>query len=290
LLGYSATGLRTEHFVACFIGIGRNGKGTMFDTLRALLGDLAWNIDPGMLLEQKNQRKSAGPSPDLYSLIGRRMVIASETDEGARISISETKRLTGGDWIKTRAPHDRSEINFRPTHKLLFHTNQPPHGLAKDYAMRKRLLYIEYLLSFVDNPTDQNERLKDPQLAEALEAEASGILAWLIRGAMAWKAEGGLNPPAKIRAAVDERSKADNSFLAFYEEALERGDSDLDIDFSAIYAKYVEWYKENHSEDTRYAISKIKASKFLADNHFRTEKKGGKAKVYGIKFKLTWEG
>lgn len=285
LLGYSATGLRTEHFIACFIGRGRNGKGTMFDTIRFLLGDLAWIIDPGMLLEQKNQRKSAGPSPDLFSLIGRRMVIASETDEGARISISETKRLTGGDWIKTRAPHDRTEINFRPSHKLLFHTNSAPHGLAKDYAMKKRLLYIDYLLSFVDNPTGPNERQKDPNLAEALEAESSGILAWLVRGAMAWRAEGGLCPPDKIRIAVDERSKADNTFFAFFDEMLEPTDSDIHQDFSLIYGKYIEWYKENHTDDTKYAVSKIKCSKWLVDNGCRSDKVGGKAKIYGIAFK-----
>jgi putative DNA primase/helicase len=287
LLGYSATGLRTEHFIACFIGRGRNGKGTMFDTLRALLGDLAWIIDPGMLLEQKNQRKSAGPSPDLYSLIGRRMVIASETDEGARISISETKRLTGGDWIKTRAPHDRTEINFRPSHKLLFHTNSAPHGLAKDYAMAKRLLYIDYLLSFVDNPNGTNERQKDPDLAETLEAEASGILAWLIRGAMAWRAEGGLNPPDKIRAAVDARRLADDTVLSFFGDMIDRGDKDIYLDFGPLYDKYIGWYKDNigRSDDTRYAVSKIKFSKWLNENDCRTEKVGGKAKVYGITFK-----
>lgn len=283
LLGYSATGLRTEHFYACFLGRGRNGKGTMFDTLRQLLGELAWNIDSGMLLEQKNQRKSAGPSPDLYSLIGRRMVIAAETDEGARVSMAEVKRLSGGDWIKTRAPHDRTEINFRPTHKILFHTNHPPSGMAKDYAMKQRLLYIEYPLSFVDNPTQPNERLKDPHLPEELEAEASGICAWLVRGSIAYKIEGGLKPPAKIRAAVDERSKADDTVLAFFTEVLERTDVDQSLEFGMIYTKYVEWYKETISENSTYAVSKIKVSKWLVDNGCKTDKRGGKAIVYGVR-------
>lgn len=285
MLGYSSTGLRTEHFYACFIGQGRNGKGTMFDTIRLILGDLAWNISSEMLLEQRNSRQSAAASPDLYSLMGRRMVIASETDQGARVSIAQVKRLTGGDWIKTRSPYDKFEINFRPTHKLLFHTNHPPHGLAKDYAISKRLLYIEYQLSFVDDPSTPNERQRDPDLPLRLEEEASGILAWLVRGAMMWKAEGGLNPPDKIKAAVDARRKDDDEVLRYVDEMIDRVAADIPLEFTACYTKFVEWYKETVNESTQYIVSKIRFSKWFSEHGFTIEKKGGKATIKGAAFK-----
>ena len=285
MLGYAATGLRTEHFLGCFIGEGRNGKGTMFETLRAILGDLAWSISPELLLEQRFNRSSAGPSPDLYSLMGRRMVIASETDENARISVSQVKRLTGGDTIKTRSPHEKFEINFRPSHKLFLYSQYPPHGLAKDYAMAKRLLYINYPLKFIDNPKDKNERQRDPDLMTKLENEYSGILAWLVRGALIWKAEGGLKPPDKVRAAVDAQRKQDDVVWKFFDDALDPADPDQYLEFADLYKKFKEFYDETISEDTRWLPSKIKFSKWFLDHDYKPSKKGGKAIIYGVTYK-----
>lgn len=285
MLGYSTTGLRTEHFLGCFIGEGRNGKGTMFETIRAILGDLAWAISPELLLEQRHTRSSAGPSPDLYSLMGRRMVIASETDEGARISASQVKRLTGGDTIKTRSPHEKYEINFRPTHKLFLYSQHPPNGLAKDYALAKRLIYINYPLKFVDNPSDKNERQRDKDLPAKLEAEASGILAWLVRGALMWKADGGLKPPAKVLAAVEAQRRQDDVILQYHEDYLEPDDGDKYLKFADIYASFEKFFETEISKDSRYLPSKKKFSKWLADREIKTDKKSGDAIVYGLKFK-----
>jgi putative DNA primase/helicase len=285
MLGYSTTGLRTEHFIGCFIGEGRNGKGTMFETLRAILGDLGWTISPEMLLEQKFNRSSAGPSPDLFSLMGRRLVIASETDDNARISASQVKRLTGGDTIKTRAPHATREINFTATHKLFLYSQYAPHGLAKDYALYKRLLFINYVLKFVDNPKEPNERQRDPTLPEKFEAEASGILAWLVRGALIWKAEGGLHPPAKVQASIDAQRLQDDVILQFFQDSLEKAEPDIYLKFSDLYTKFKEFYSNSVAEDLRYLPSKKKFSKWFADHEYKPDKKGGDAIIYGITLK-----
>jgi len=287
MLGYSTTGLRTEHFIGCFIGEGRNGKGTMFETLRSILGDLGWTISPELLLEQKFNRSSAGPSPDLFSLMGRRMVIASETDENARISASQVKRLTGGDTIKTRAPHDKHEINFKPSHKLFLYTNHAPQGLAKDYALYKRLLFIDYPLKFVENPKEADERQRDANLPAKLEAEASGILAWLVRGALIWKAEGGLKPPAKVQARIDEIRLADDSILQFFTDVLQPADEDISLKFADVYTKFKEWYVGDNGpgeEKMKWLPSKVKLSKWFTAKGHKIDKPGGKATIYGIDF------
>lgn len=284
LLGYAITGLRLEHFYAVFIGEGRNGKSTMFEMIMEILGELAWTIAPEMLLEQRNIRSSAGPSADLYSLMGRRMVIASETDDGVRISESQVKRLTGGDKIKTREPYGRKEINFTPTHKLFLHTNHPPVGLAKNYAMAKRLYYINYNLKFIDNPVERDERKSDKDLPEKLIKEKSGILAWLVRGALMWKAEG-LNPPAKVRQAVEAQRKNDDYILRYYDSCLDKADDDQFIKFSQLYESFTNFYKDEINADTKYIPSKIKFSKWFVDHDHKTEKKSGEARTYGLTFK-----
>lgn len=285
LLGYSATGLRTENFYAIFIGEGSNGKSTMFEAVQQILGELAWVISPEMLLEQRNARSSAGPSPDLYSLMGRRMVIAPETDEDGKISGSQVKRLSGGETIKTRAPHDKKEINYRATHKLFIHTNHAPKGLAKDYALARRLLYVTYTLKFVDNPKEKNERKGDKGLPKKLEAEYSGILAWLVRGALLWQADGGLKPPAKVLEAVEAQRRADDVILQYHDGFLEPDDGDKYLKFADIYASFEKFFETEISKDSRYLPSKKKFSKWLADREIKTDKKSGDAIVYGLKFK-----
>ena len=285
MLGYAITGLRTEHFIGCFIGEGRNGKGTMFETIRAILGDLGWTISSELLLEQRFTRSSAGPSPDLFSLMGRRMVIASETEDNARISAAQVKRLTGGDSIKTRAPHEKMEINFLPTHKLFLYTNHTPHGLAKDYALYKRLLFLEYPLKFVDNPKETNERKRDPDLPKKFAAEASGILAWLVRGALLWKAEGGLHPPPKVQASIDAIRLQDDVILQFFNETIDKADPDQFLKFADVFNKFKEFYIEVHSDDLRWLPTKRKFSNWFQNHGYKKDKRGGAAIIYGINFK-----
>jgi tRNA(Arg) A34 adenosine deaminase TadA len=63
---------------------------------------------------------------------------------------------------------------------------------------------VPFRLSFVNRePARDFERRADLGLFDKLKEEASGILAWLVRGALIWKAEGGLHPPASVLADID---------------------------------------------------------------------------------------
>jgi putative DNA primase/helicase len=63
-------------------GTGANGKGTFANTLAALLGEYAYAM-PFSTVEL--HQRSAIPN-DLAALAGRRMVGASETTDGARLT------------------------------------------------------------------------------------------------------------------------------------------------------------------------------------------------------------
>jgi len=283
ILGYAITGLVKEHFIACFVGEGRNGKGTMFETIKALMGELAWSIRPEMLLEQKNSRPSAGPSPDMVSLHGRRIVIASETDENRKISQSQLKLLTGGDTICAGSPHDKFEKNFIPTHTLFLYTNNRPRGLAADFALKKRLLYIDYPLRFVDDPQEPNERKRDPDLPEKLSRELPGILAWLVRGCLEWQCVG-LNPPDKIRAAVEEIEKSEDYFLQFFQECCVKDDQ-ASVAFKDIYGRFSSWFADEVDADLKHLPNKRRISQWLDKHGFPGTKPGGVATRHGLRFK-----
>ncbi len=74
-------------------------------------------------------------------------------------------------------------------------TNYKPHADARDQAFWSRACLIEFGVRFVAHPRASNERQADPHLKEKLKQERSGILAWLIRGCLAWQQQGLAIPP-----------------------------------------------------------------------------------------------
>lgn len=299
LLGYCLTGLTTEHFIACFLGEGANGKGTLFEVLREVLGELAWAIEPEMLLEQKNAKSSAGPSPDIISLHGRRLVVASETDQNRRISAAKVKRLTGGDTLTGRSPHDKYEINFQPSHKIVLYTNHPPKGLASDFGLFRRLVYLWYPLRFVDDVEGHKARdpqnagiyrPKDGKLKERLLANPSGILGWLVRGCLEWQQLGGLKPPASILAAAEAIRRDEDHLERFLDGICTRREADHWVMFKFFYEQFGRWFAENVDEDKRYIPSKKAIGDQLRRKGYRVEAVGGTARVYGLDVPITGEG
>ncbi len=202
LLGYGITGLVIHHILIILWGIGRNGKGTLLEILHFVLGPLVGPIQAELLLEQRN-RSSAGPSPDIMALQGKRIVWASETDEGRKLNAGKVKWLVGGDTLVGRVPYGKREIPFPPSHLLFLLTNFKPRVNAADFALWQRIHLVPFKFSFVDNPTEPHHRKADLNLLGKLQKEAPGILAWLYRGFREWQAQG-LNPPPAVLQAVEQ--------------------------------------------------------------------------------------
>lgn len=303
--GYCITGKCTEQVYACFIGEGANGKGTMFEILREILGDLSWSINPELLLDSKVNKSPDGPSPAVMSLQGRRLVVASETDDGRKISAANIKRFTGDDTLTARNLFDKFDINFTPTHKLILYTQHPPRGLASDFALKRRLLYITYNLRYVDDPEYHARmeplqaecfRKKDPELKAKLREQKEGILAWLVRGCLLWQRDG-LCIPDSIRVAVEEISRKEDYVQQFLEAVgknEERPGVPLSpehgVTFKALYERYAKWYREeiaNDEKDKRFLLSKRKFGERLRAKgyHFPDKNRtSGTQMVLGITF------
>ncbi len=202
LFGYGLTGQVTNHKLPILYGRGRNGKGTIFETLHHVLGPLAGPVEAEMLLAQAYSRRSGTPTPDIMALKNQRIVWASETGDGRRLNADRVKWLTGGDTLTGRELYSKP-VTFRPTHTLFLLTNYRPHAPANDYALWERIYLIPFDVSFVDRPEKEHERKADPDLPDKLRAEAPGILAWLVRGVLEYQRRG-LDPPEIVRAATQE--------------------------------------------------------------------------------------
>jgi putative DNA primase/helicase len=233
-----------------------------------------------MLLDQGRARNSAGPSPDIMGLRGLRIAFASETDEDRKFSPSRVKWLTGGDQLVGRHPHDKYEIRFDPTHTLILLTNHKPSAPDTDFAFWERVRLVKFELAFVDRePSASNERRATKGLADELKREASGILAWLVRGCLAYQVRG-LDPPLAVQEATADWRRAENEILDFLDEYCRRDDL-VQCRATDLYDNFNRWFKANRS---RKGISQTKFGRIMGK---RFEKKKVEGNIFYVGLELT---
>ncbi|WP_226887027.1 phage/plasmid primase, P4 family [Nisaea nitritireducens] len=191
LLGYALTGTCEEHMLAFCYGTGGNGKGVLLNTVQRIFGSYAATAAVETFTSSTYERHST----DQAMLRGRRLVLAQETDDGQRWAEAKIKRITGGDEITARYMR-QDNFTYTPQFTLIIAGNHKPSLRNVDEAIKRRLIMIPF-----DHTVPADRR--DPKLAEALEAEWSGILAWIIEGCLEWQRIG-LNPSASIRGATND--------------------------------------------------------------------------------------
>jgi putative DNA primase/helicase len=243
LLGYALNGTTREHILALCVGErGRNGKRVLFETLQAVLGKYAKSVSTDVVIGQDHKRIAGSAQPHLMELQGRRIAYCSETEEQDALSTSQVKNITGGDPVTARWLH-ANPITFMPTHSLFLQTNRKPQAPPDDDALWERVKVIEFKVRFVDEPTSPDERPRDPGLEDALKVEASGILAWLVRGHLAWL-QGGLRTPASVKLARDtyRRGESIEPFIEACCVEWEEGSAEG----GALYAVYKIWCASHH--------------------------------------------
>lgn len=245
LFGYCMTGLVSEKvFPVLFGRTGWNGRSLIVETISYCMGTLAGPIPSEMLLTQKFGKSASGPSPDIMALKGLRLAFASEIDENQKFSAAKIKWLTGRDEMVGRNPNDKHFTHFSPTHKVMVMTNTQPSAPTNDKAFWERLHLIPFMISFVKRePRESYERMAILDLDRQVLQEASGILAWMVRGCLLWQKEG-LKPPTEIMEATEQYRKDEDLLADFIDECclVEPGAKEKS---SALYTRFTEWYSEN---------------------------------------------
>jgi putative DNA primase/helicase len=202
LFGYGVTGLTTEHIFPVFLGRGFNGKTMLIEVIRDVLGSLAAPVRSENILIKPTAKDLNAPNPALLALKGLRLAIAHEMDQD--LAPTQVKLLTGGDLLSARYPWDKHQTRFKPSHLLILLTNNKPCPPDNDFAFWSRVHLVEFPISFVNKPKRNHDRLVIRGLGERLKSEASGILAWIVRGCLQWQKKG-LNPPEKVLSARSKR-------------------------------------------------------------------------------------
>lgn len=286
-LGYSLTGLTTEQYLFCLTGAGANGKNVLMETLHAVYGEFFWSAETELFLEQKYNKPSGSANADVASLHGRRLVSMSEAPPHRRIDVARVKKFTGSDTLTARSPHDKYEINFQPTAKFFMSFNDRPRGLAVDFAMRRRLIYIDFPLRFVEDVESEQQRdpqnaqfyrKRDPALKEKILSELPGVLNWLLDGCLKFQ-KYGLSPPASIQENVQNIIRDEDQLGRYLNECCERRDG-ARMKFKLFYDALAEWWDEEVGDRAR--ISKRGISNELKKRGFIVESRGGVSWIYGL--------
>ncbi len=200
--GYCATGDISEQVFVVHWGDGSNGKSTVLGTVSAVLGDYAGTAAP-QLLAASGQGPEAHPT-GIADLWGKRMVTAHETKEGAVLREDFIKQATGGDKIKARFMRE-DFFEFDPTHKIQMLTNAKPAVRGQDHGIWRRVLLVAYTQRFgtaEQVAAGEATAVGDSHLGARLASDAarSGVLSWIVRGAVEW-ARVGLRAPDAVREA-----------------------------------------------------------------------------------------
>lgn len=209
--GYVITGLtKEEKFVLLFQPGGGGGKGTLVNTVYDLLGPYAKNVEPSSLADDCKETIRS----DLKRLQGARFMVVNELEEGTALAESLVKKIASGDLITARNRY-ADESEYRSTVKGVMPTNHLPRVKSEDGAIWDRLLVVPFRRKF------RGTEGQDKDLGKKLRAELPGILAWAVRGCLAWQAEG-LDPPVAVQDATKDLRERQNTFDLWLDACTER--------------------------------------------------------------------
>jgi putative DNA primase/helicase len=193
LAGYTLTAQTSEERFAHLLGIGRNGKGTLVETMLGIWADYAQVLPPEVLMERAVEPHRA----ELAVLRGKRLVVANEIPPGKRWNQARLMDMTGGGAITATANFMRGNpFTFKFLGKLWIVGNHKPAFPSANVAVRERLLLIRFLMKFLhedehaDLRNDPAVGVRDNELKVRLRAEWPAILRWAIEGCLRWQVDG----------------------------------------------------------------------------------------------------
>jgi putative DNA primase/helicase len=279
-IGLCLTGVVRDHLLPIFWGDGSNGKTTLLKILRALLGPYGQVAPLSLLLD--TGRGSQIPN-DRARLFGVRCVVTSETPERGRLDEQAAKTLTGGDPLTGRFLH-KEYFDFDPTHKVLLVTNHKPVIRGQDHAIWRRLALVPFTVKFW-RPEDQppaGAPLADPGLSATLLGELPGILAWAVRGCLAWQQDGAIVLPKIVRVATSAYRHEQDRLGEFLEDCI-IVESAAWISTTELYSRYETWAFQNESK--KAVLSKKALGLELAARGFRPGKQHGARGWEGLRLR-----
>lgn len=227
IVGMAAVGRVYMEALIIAYGEGSNGKSTFWNTIARVLGTYSGNMSADALTVGCKRNVK----PELAEAKGKRLLIASELEEGVRLNTSIIKQLCSTDEIFAEKKY-KDPFSFTPSHTLVLYTNHLPKVGAMDSGIWRRLIVIPFNAKITGGGDQKN-------YADYLvENAAPFITAWIIEGAKkAAEKHFRIPLPQCVEDAIN-KYKSDNDWLGhFLSECCECGD-DYEVGSGKFYSEY----------------------------------------------------
>lgn len=200
--GRSLIGGASTQVLIFLYGDGANGKSVFMETLARLLHDYAGRLKPESItgtMEQSGDKAN----PDFARLQGKRFVAIAELPRGAPLREGLVKTMTGSEPMPVRHLN-KGFFDMIPEFIPFMSGNQMPEIGGLDKGIWRRLKFVKWPVTL----TDEEQKPLPVVVGEFME-EASGILNWLIDGALTFLREGLTDPPAVAALTQSHREDSD---------------------------------------------------------------------------------
>ena len=258
-----------EHMIIAYGG-GANGKSTFWNTIFRVLGTYAGKISADTLtMSCKHNTR-----PEAAELKGKRLIIASEMEEGVRLNTSMVKQLCSTDEIQAEKKY-KDPFHFVPSHTLVLYTNHLPKVGANDDGIWRRLIVIPFNAKITGKSDIKN-------YADYLYENAGPyIMTWIINGAKkAIEANFHTELPKVVKDAIDKYRESNDWLGQFIEERCE-----VDPSYSEKSGDLYQQYRFSCMANGEYVRSTSDFYGALEKAGYLKRKSNKGSFVYGLKLK-----
>lgn len=253
-LGYLLTPDTSHQKMVWLIGGGGNGKSVLLQVVEWLVGTA--NISHAMLdrLERPIVRAE---------LVGKTLNISADLPKDAMINDGYIKAIVAGDVIEAEYKYKPS-FSFKPKVRLMAAMNNLPKTNDTSDGFFRRTVILTFNRKFT-------EQEQNPDLAQELHAELSGILNWALAGLAELKSKGAFTIPPSSGKALSVYRVESNPVQLFAQACLVTTES-RGLVPRDLYPIYVQWASDNGFRK----MSSVTFGRALSELGFSRGRSGGR--------------
>ena len=239
MFGYCLT--HDTRYQKCFylIGDGANGKSVLLGVLESLIGEENTSHVEIAFLNSDFQR---------IKLANSMVNVCNDIKTDVAGTGSFFKAIVTGDTI-SGCFKGKDFFDFKPSCKMVFAANNMLSTRDIDNGFLRRICFLNFPITFVNDPKKKNERKRVPDLQKKLLKELPGILNWSLQGLKALTEQGSFTNTTDQERLIRELEMINDPIAAFIDDVIVEKLYMFSVmqDRDIIYNEYKKWCNETNS-------------------------------------------
>lgn len=229
LFGRACIGRVYTENLTILYGGGGNGKSSLTNAIKAVMGDYAIQSTPLLLTSDEFE---SSKQHQMGTLRGARLALMSELEAGQELDSATLKHLVSTDDIYVN-PKYKDPYYFTPSHTTVLSTNHLPHVSSQDKGTWDRITVVPFKADFRGKPGAIEN------YGEGLVRRCGpAIMQWLIDGAEIYmRNDYKMTPPATVQEETDTYREENDWLVRFVASCCETGPG-LNCPSSDLYNAY----------------------------------------------------